>query len=313
VEAGSKRSVVFMGTPQFAVTTLQALLGVSKVVGVYSQPPALAGRGKKLTKSAVHQCADSLGIDVFTPLSLKQPDQLDILKRLNPDIIVVAAYGLMLPREVLSIPRLGCINVHASLLPRWRGASPIQQAIMAGDKATGVTIMKMSEELDAGDIIMQKSTTITPGMTAGTLSDALSNLGADMVKAFMQSPEEYLGKAKPQDHFSAIYTRKLTKLDGQITWDKPAEALINKIRGLNPWPCAWIYVDDVYVKLIEAEAINCPPSPDACPPGTVVDCDFTVKCKDGAIVIKALCPSGGKKMSGNAFLNGRQHIVHSII
>jgi methionyl-tRNA formyltransferase len=313
VEAEPKKSVVFMGTPQFAVPTLRALFSVSKVVGVYSQPPALAGRGKKLTKSAAHQCADSFKIDIFTPHSFKQPDQVDILKQLNPDIIVVAAYGLILPCEVLSIPRLGCINVHASLLPRWRGASPIQQAIIAGDKTTGVTIMKMSEELDVGDIVMQKSAAITPDMTAGILSDILSNLGADMIKAFMQSPEAYLSQAKPQDHFSATYARKLAKSDGKITWDEPAEALVNKIRGLSPWPCAWIYVDGIYIKLIEAKAVNLPPISDACSPGTVVDCDFTVKCKDGAIIIKDLCPSGGKKMSGNAFLNGRQHIIHSII
>ncbi|MDR1365958.1 MAG: methionyl-tRNA formyltransferase [Holosporales bacterium] len=313
MKAEPKKSVVFMGTPQFAVPTLQALLSGSKVVGIYSQPTALAGRGKKPTKSAVHQRADVLKIKVFTPHSFKQPDQVDALKRLNPDIIVVVAYGLILPREILSIPRLGCINVHASLLPQWRGASPIQQAIIAGDKTTGVTIMKMSEDLDAGDIIMQKSAAITPDVTAGTLSDVLSNLGADMVKAFMQSPEEYLSKAWPQDHLSATYTKKLKKSDGQITWDKPAEALVNKIRGLNPWPCAWIHVDGAYVKLIEAETVNLPPSLNACPSGMVVDCDFTVKCKDEAIVIKTLCPSGGKKMSGKAFLNGRQHIVHSII
>jgi methionyl-tRNA formyltransferase len=301
-----------MGTPQFAVPVLLSLFKVSDVVGVFSQPPALTGRGKQLARSAIHQCADSLKIDVFMPENFKDSNQIEILKRFNPDIIVVAAYGLILPKEVLSIPKLGCINVHASLLPKWRGASPIQQSIITGDKITGVTLMKMSVGLDAGDIAMQESVSVPPIITAGMLSEILSHLGAAMMEKFMQSPKKYLEKTYPQDPSLATYAKKLTKLDGKICWNDRAENIFNKIRGLNPWPCAWVYIGDKYVKLLESEVIEASSNSNILP-GTIIDKDFSVKCKDSIIQIKTLCPSGGKAMSGKAFLNGHKYLALSVI
>ncbi|QEW05019.1 methionyl-tRNA formyltransferase [Nitrincola iocasae] len=247
--------IVFAGTPEFAASSLAALLEQShQIIAVYTQPDRPAGRGRKLVQSPVKQLALQHNLPVYQPLNFKSDQAIDELAALHPDLMIVAAYGLLLPQAVLNLPRLGCINVHASLLPRWRGAAPIHRALLAGDSQTGITIMQMDAGLDTGAMLYKRSTNILPGETAGSLHDRLAALGAetliDSLVALIQ------GQLKPekQDDSQACYAAKLVKEEGRIDWSLPAEQLAVQIRGLNPWPVAFCRLEDETLRIWQAEA-----------------------------------------------------------
>jgi methionyl-tRNA formyltransferase len=246
--------VVFMGTPGFALPSLQALVdGGFEVVGVYSQPPRPKGRGYEVTLSPVHELALSLGLPVFTPPSLRTPEAQEELKALAPQVIVVAAYGLILPQSVLDIPSHGCINVHGSLLPRWRGAAPIQRALLTGDAQTGVAIMHMEAGLDTGPVYEMASCAITDQDTAPSLQDKLSSLGAHtLVKVLRQVHAETCPSPTPQPEEGVTYAHKLTHEEGIIQWSDTAQEIDRALRALNPWPGTFTYHGKDRLKILEA-------------------------------------------------------------
>ncbi|MBB3139497.1 methionyl-tRNA formyltransferase [Halomonas organivorans] len=261
--------VIFAGTPDFAAESLAALLASShRVVAAYTQPDRPAGRGRKLTPSPVKALAQEHGLPVHQPVSLKTPDAQSELAALEADIMVVVAYGLILPRAVLDAPRLGCINVHASLLPRWRGAAPIQRAIEAGDRESGVTIMQMDEGLDTGAMLRIERTPITAATTGGELHDTLAELGG---KALVEALDALAGDglaAIPQPEAGVTYAAKLSKAEAELDFREGAEALAARIRAFNPWPVAWCALGDDRLRLLMAEAM--PGEVDAAAPGTLL-------------------------------------------
>lgn len=295
--------LIFAGTPEFAVPCLEALIRAGhQVVAVYTQPDRPAGRGRKLQSSPVKVSAETHGIPVFQPESLESEKAR--LTALDADAMIVVAYGLILPESVLPIPKYGCINVHASLLPRWRGAAPIQRAIEAGDAEAGVTIMQMDAGLDTGDMLLRASTPIRPDDTGGSLHDRLAQLGADTLLAALARLES--GKLQPEQQNNALacYARKLEKSEGDINWSLSAEALARKIRAFYPWPgtrCRW---SGQVLRLCQADAID--DQADAAP-GTVVNTNkdgIVVAAGEGQLKITMLQPAGGKAQTAGEFLNG---------
>lgn len=294
--------LVFTGTPDFSVPALRALHAAGhEIVAVYCQPPRPAGRGKKLQASPVQQAAEELGLLVRHPLSLRknEPEWADFAA-LQADAAIVAAYGLILPQPMLDAPRLGCLNIHASLLPRWRGASPIQSAILAGDTQSGVTIMQMEAGLDTGPMLLREAVPITASTTATSLHDALSALGADMalrVLADMPTPT-------PQPEEGVTYAPRLTREDGRIDWAKTATEIDRQIRALTPWPGTFTTLPDGTVLKIGAAT----PLPDAkhtAQPGTVLDDALTIACGSGAVRLSRLQKPGRGMMDADAFLRGQ--------
>lgn len=244
--------IAFMGTPDFSVSALRSILSAGHdVVAVYSQPPRRAGRGKKERLTPVHEFAASLSIPVHTPLNFKDPCDIETFKNLNLDVAVVVAYGLLLPQDILDAPKSGCLNIHASLLPRWRGAAPIQRAIMAGDTETGVGIMQMEAGLDTGPVILEKRIPIDADDTAGSLHDKLSILGA---KAIVEALDNLTScTAIPQYTEGVTYAKKIDKAEAHINWTNSAEELKNHIHGLSPFPGAWTEVDGERLKILGVE------------------------------------------------------------
>ncbi|MFD0988142.1 methionyl-tRNA formyltransferase [Methyloligella solikamskensis] len=296
--------IVFMGTPDFSVPTLKAILAAGhEVVAVYSQPPRAAGRGMRLRPSPVHAFAEEQGLPVFTPEKLKSEDEQARFTALNADAAVVIAYGLILPRAILEAPREGCFNVHASLLPRWRGAAPIQRAIMEGDTETGTTIMRMDEGLDTGDICLQVELPITPDMTAGALHDALAEQGAALMVEALGRAEEGKLACTPQPQEGVTYAAKISSADGRIDWRKPAKEIHNQIRGLSPYPGAWCEIEregkQERLKLLRAEIADGNGEP-----GTVIAEPLVVACGEVAIRLLELQRAGKKPMSADDFLRG---------
>ena len=233
--------IAFMGTPDFSVSALRAILSAGHdVVAVYSQPPRRAGRGKKTRPSPVQAFSEELEIPVFTPLNFKDADERQRFTDLNLDVAVVVAYGLILPQEILDAPKLGCLNIHASLLPRWRGAAPIQRAIMAGDRETGIGIMQMEAGLDTGPVLLEKRITIKNDDTVGTLHDKLSILGAQAIVEALENLQDR--KPTPQSEEGITYAKKIDKAEAHINWSKSAQELKNHIHGLSPFPGAWTEV-----------------------------------------------------------------------
>ena len=293
-----------MGTPDFAVPTLQALIAAGHdVVAVYSQPPRAAGRGQSERKTPVHQTAERHGIGVRTPLTLKSShDQADFAA-LNADAAVVVAYGLILPKEILDAPRQGCFNLHASLLPRWRGAAPIQRAIMSGDDGTGVCVMQMDEGLDTGDVCLCERLPIAEGMTAGELHDQLAARGAPlMVEALAQIDAGTLScRAQPQA--GVTYAAKIDKAEARIDFSGPAGQVLNHIHGLSPFPGAWFEAPGesgpVRVKVLKAD-----PTDAKGPAGRTLDDQLTIACGAGAIRPAILQRAGKGAMDRSAFLRG---------
>ncbi|EIM73127.1 methionyl-tRNA formyltransferase [Nitratireductor aquibiodomus RA22] len=297
--------LIFMGTPDFSVGTLQALAEAGhEIVAVYSQPPRPAGRrGLELTKSPVHQAAEALGIEVRTPKSLKGEDEQVAFAALEADAAIVVAYGLLLPKPILEGTRLGCFNGHASLLPRWRGAAPIQRAIMAGDTETGMMVMKMDEGLDTGPVAMKSRVAITPDMTGGELHDVLKETGASLMVEAMDALEKGALTLTPQPDEGATYAKKILKDETRVDWNSPARAVHDHIRGLSPFPGAWCEMTfgskPERVKLLRAERADGKGAP-----GEVLDEALTIACGDGAVRLTEVQRAGGKPMQAVDFLRG---------
>ncbi len=303
-----------MGSPPFAATILQALLqheGV-EVVGVFTQPDRPAGRGRKPRPPAVKQLALVRDLPVCQPLSLKKdPSALDTPRALEPDVIVVAAYGLLLPKEALELPRLGCVNVHASLLPKYRGAAPIQRAIMAGEPVTRVTIMQMSEGMAEGDILRQRALGIGVDDTAEDIHDQLAEMGSALLLEALDLAREGKLVGLPQDHGRATYAPKLAKDEGLVDWNRPARQVHNQIRALHPWPGAhffWTGMDpNEPMRLKIAPGRVGPPSETPCPPGTIVgmvDGFLAIACADSYYLTPAVTPEGKSAVDALSFCNG---------
>jgi methionyl-tRNA formyltransferase len=290
--------LAFMGTPDFAVPALRALVAAGhEVAAVYSQPPRPAGRGQSVRLSPVHAAAESLGLPVRTPSRLRRQEaEWADFAALGLDAAVVAAYGLILPQAMLAAPRLGCLNIHASLLPRWRGAAPIQAAILAGDRESGVTIMQMDEGLDTGAMLLRESVPITATTTAATLHDALSEIGARLVlRALAERPV-----AVPQPDHGETYAPKLSREDGRLDWTETAEAIDRRVRALNPWPGTFTLLAGETLKILAATPVAGQGAP-----GTVLDERLTVATGAGALRITRLQAPGRAAMDASAFLNGR--------
>ncbi len=294
-----------MGTPDFAVPTLASLAGYGhEIAAVYTQPPRPGGRrGLETVKSPVHQQAEILGFPVRTPKSLKGGDEQEAFRALDADVAVVVAYGLLLPKPILEGTRLGCYNGHASLLPRWRGAAPIQRAIMAGDNETGIMVMKMDEGLDTGPVAMEERIAIGPGMTAGELHDRLMLIGADLMQRAMAALERDSLTLTPQPDDGVLYAEKISKAETRIDFARPAEEVHNRIRGLSPFPGAWTEMTlggkAERVKLLRSQLAE-----GGGEPGTVLDDRLTIACGDGAVRLVELQKAGGKAMTAEDFLRG---------
>jgi methionyl-tRNA formyltransferase len=295
--------VVFMGSPDFALPSLSALVKVYDVVGVVTQPDRASGRGRELKSPPVKALALELNIPVMQPEKLRDPDAMAKLREWNPDLIVVAAFGQILRRDVLDLPRHGCINVHASLLPRWRGAAPINAAILAGDEKTGVTIMKMDVGLDTGPMLAAKSIRIGRDDTAGSVFEALSKLGADLL---LETLPEYLAgnlKPVPQPEEGATYAPMLKKEDGLLDFSHPAVELERRVRAMNPWPGAWFEWNGNPLKVLRASTVS---GDKALAGGArfTVEGKPAIQSTDGALVLEEVQPAGRKVMSGKSFLAG---------
>ena len=291
--------LVFMGTPDFAVETLKALIGAGhEIACAYSQPPRPAGRGMAERPSPVHAFAAAQGIEVRTPLSLKDAEEQARFAAMEADAAIVVAYGLLLPKAILDAPRLGCFNVHASLLPRWRGAAPIQRAIMSGDASSGVTIMRMEEGLDTGPMCKVVTLPITPATTAQSLHDELAQLGAEaMVEVLAQADIACV----PQPAEGVTYARKIEKAEARIDFTKNAEEVRNHIHGLSPFPGAWFQVNGTRIKVLLCEVADAQGKP-----GTFLDDRLTIACGSGALRLLKLQREGKGAMEANDFLRGFQ-------
>ncbi len=296
--------LIFMGTPDFAVPTLLELVAHGhEVVAVYTRAAKPAGRGMKLQPTAVEQEARRLNIPVLTPKTLKTPDALDEFRSHDADAAVVVAYGMILPQAILDAPPLGCFNLHGSLLPRWRGAAPINRAIMAGDAESGVMVMKMDAGLDTGDVAMAERLGITDAMTASDLHDALAPLGADLMVRAMGALERGKLQLTKQSEQGVTYAAKIDKSEARIDWNKPAHEVLRHIHGLSPFPGAWceLAMDGEPARL---KILRCEPGKGEGAPGDVLDDRLTIACADGAIRILELQRAGKAPMKSADFLRG---------
>ncbi|MCP3671679.1 MAG: methionyl-tRNA formyltransferase [Gammaproteobacteria bacterium] len=297
-------NIIFAGTPEFSVPPLATLLESGhRVVAVYTQPDRPAGRGRKLTASPVKQLAQECSIPVYQPINFKSEEDLSQVERLQADLMVVVAYGLLLPVRVLEAPRLGCINIHASLLPRWRGAAPIQRSILAGDSETGITIMEMEAGLDTGPMLLKKSCPIGPEETGGSLHDRLSPLGAEALLEALPGIADGTLKAQVQDDSQAEYAAKLSKGEAAMDWQRSAQELGRQVRAFNPWPVAQTQFSGKVLRIWDAAPL---PGGDGGVPGTVLACGrdgIDVVTGDGLLRIKTLQPPGKRAMNAADFLN----------
>ncbi|MCH5187337.1 MAG: methionyl-tRNA formyltransferase [Oscillospiraceae bacterium] len=297
--------ILFMGTPEFAKENLKALCedGENEIVGVISQPDKPQGRHMELIPTSVKAYALSQGIQVYQPETLKDNAILPLLEELRPELIVVVAYGKILPEYVLDFPKYGCVNMHASLLPRFRGAAPIQRAVMAGDKRTGITAMYMEKGLDTGDMIMKAEVEIGDEQTSGELHDVLAELGGKVLLETVRLIEGGEAKAEKQDDSKATYAHMLTKAEGEIDWSNSAQEIKNRVRGLNPWPMAFTFLGGkriVIDRVTIAEGSG--------EPGEVISSDdaLVVACGEGAVRIDSFKPEGKKKMPAKEYLRGHK-------
>jgi len=290
--------VIFMGTPDFSVPALDALVGAGhEIAAVYCQPPRPAGRGKKPRPSPVQDRATELGLPVRHPESLKGAAERAEFTELDADVAVVVAYGLLLPQPILDAPRHGCLNIHASLLPRWRGAAPIQRAIMAGDSETGVCIMRMEAGLDTGPVLLRRATPITVQDTARTLHDRLARMGAQLIIEALKDLDTLYPETQPEA--GATYAAKIVKSEARVDWSAPATRIDAKIRALSPFPGAWTEIDGQRVKLL-ASAL----APGHGNPGEVLDDKPTVACGTGAVRLLRLQRAGGRAQDAQEFMRG---------
>ena len=298
--------VVFAGTPEFSVPSLEALINTPfvEVVGVYTQPDRPAGRGKKRHESAVKSCAEKQGLTVYQPESVKGPAVIEHLGALNADLMLVTAYGLLLPTAVLEIPRLGCVNVHASLLPRWRGAAPIQRAIEAGDRTTGITLIQMQLALDSGPILAQSQIDISESETGGALHDKLSALSGELLENKLSKICDQSLEPVAQDNALATYANKLSKAESKLDWSQSAKNLQQKVRAFNPWPMTTTKLGEMTIRIIKASHIN---SQSKGKIGQVLSADnggVVVQTGHGQLNMEVLQKPGGKALAVADFLNG---------
>ena len=290
--------LVFMGTPNFSVPALKALAQSNhQICAVYSQPPRPAGRGKKLRLSDVHKEALDLGLTVHNPTSFKSDKDRTIFRKLKADIAVVVAYGLILPNQILSAPKFGCLNIHASLLPRWRGAAPIQRAIMEGDDETGVCIMKMEEGLDTGPVLSSRKIQIKENDNAKILSERLSLVGSKLIVEVLDALSEF--KAYSQSAAGVTYARKIEKSETKIDWSLPAKTINRKIRALSPFPGAWTEINGERIKLLASKVINKENEP-----GMILDKGFSIACGQKAVEITEAQRPGKSAQKSDVFLRG---------
>lgn len=311
--------VVYMGTPDFAVGPLKAMIDAGhEVVLVVTQPDKKKGRGKEMQFTPVKECALEHNIEVFQPVKIKDAQSVEVLRKYDADIFVVAAFGQILSKEILDMPKYGCINIHASLLPKYRGAAPIQWVIIDGEEETGVTIMQMDVGLDTGDMLLKKTVAIDKKETGETLHDKLSDAGSSLIVEALSLIEKGQITPEKQDDEKSCYAKMLTKELGLIHWDEPAEKIERLIRGLNSWPSAYTFLDGRTFKIWEADAIGCEnvkyqELADANPecmkqPGTILEVtkeDIFVVCKESILNIKQLQLEGKKRMNTKEFLLGR--------
>lgn len=298
--------IIFAGTPEFAVPALEALLqGEHDLVAVYTQPDRPAGRGRKLQASPVKSLALQHEVPVLQPADFRNDADIERLRAFDADLMVVAAYGLLLPAAVLEAPRLGCVNIHASLLPRWRGASPMQQAILAGDESSGITLMKMDRGLDTGDMIASSSIEIDPAWSAGDLHDALAPLGAKLLLESLADIETALAAARPQDENLASYAPRLSKSQAEIDWNKSRAELAREVRAFNPWPVSYSHLEGENLRLWQARGAE------ADGPGETSevvrhDADgLFVRCGDGLLQVTELQFAGRGRVNAAQALNAR--------
>lgn len=290
--------LVFMGTPNFSVPALKALAQSNhQICAVYSQPPRPAGRGKKLRLSDVHKEALDLGLTVHNPTSFKSDKDRTIFRKLKADIAIVVAYGLILPNQILSAPKFGCLNIHASLLPRWRGAAPIQRAIMEGDDETGVCIMKMEEGLDTGPVLSSRKIQIKENDNAKILSERLSLVGSKLIVEVLDALSEF--KAYSQSAAGVTYARKIEKSETKIDWSLPAKTINRKIRALSPFPGAWTEINGERIKLLASKVINKENEP-----GMILDKGFSIACGQKAVEITEAQRPGKSAQKSDVFLRG---------
>jgi methionyl-tRNA formyltransferase len=298
--------IVFAGTPEFAVPALRACAARGEVVAVYTQPDRPAGRGRQLQMSPVKQAALELGLPVQQPLNFKSEEALDMLRSYEADLMVVVAYGLILPQAVLDAPRLGCWNVHASLLPRWRGAAPIQRAIAAGDTVTGVCLMQMEKGLDTGPVLLQLKTPIGSKDNGGSLHDRLSQLGAEVLRDGLTLVRAGMSlQAEAQPEAGVTYARKIEKSEAKLEWDLSAKALADQIRAFNPWPVAETELQGERVRVYQAQILA---EDSGKPPGTVLaagKAGIDIACGQGVLRLLALQRDGGRVQSASEYLNAR--------
>lgn len=304
--------IIFAGTPEFAAVSLDALIqSEHQIVAVYTQPDRPAGRGRKLTPSPVKKAALDAGITVCQPLNFKQQADRDLLASFDADLMIVAAYGLLLPKAVLETPRLGCLNIHASLLPRWRGAAPIHRALLANDTETGITIMQMDEGLDTGAMRLKLRCAIAEDDTSGSLHDRLAELGAEALLDALDQLQRDTLPSEAQDASLATYAHKLTKEEGLIDWHRPAAELARQVRGLNPWPVAYSSLQGERVRIWEAKALD-----KSCdhPAGTLIDADrdgLQVATGQGVLCITRLQLPNARQLAVADLLNARQDLFRA--
>ena len=293
--------VVFMGTPDFALIALQKIAQKHDVVCVYTREPQIAGRGNKLTKSPVHQWAETQGISVRTPKTLRTTEAQAEYQALKADIAVVAAYGLILPQPIIEAFPKGCINIHGSLLPRWRGAAPIQRAIEAGDKKSGITIMNIVQALDAGDMLLKGEVAITPETTGESLHDELASLGAELIVKALDEIDYLQAQAQKQDESLVTYAAKIDKNESKIDFSQSAEVLERKIRAFNPYPAMYFEYQGERIKILRAEVID-----QTGPAGAILEGEkaLVISCGEKALSVTELQRAGKKKMTIKEVLNG---------
>ena len=297
---------VFMGTPDFAVPTLKALIEKHEVAAVISQPDKPKGRGKKLQPTPVKQAAEEAGIPVYQPEKIKDPDFIEILKKTKADVFVVVAYGQILPQAVLDIPKYGCINVHGSLLPKYRGAAPIQWSIINGESVTGVTIMYMEKGLDTGDMLLKREIPIDPEDTYGSLHDKMAPVGAEALIEVLEMLENGSVQAEKQNDEESSYVSVINKSHGAIDWRKNAQNIVDLVRGLDPVPGAFSYLNGEQIKIWSAAVLEGYTGE----PGTVVYTDkkkgFAVAAGDKAVLVRQMQAKGGKRMASADYMRGHE-------
>lgn len=305
--------IVFMGTPEFAVPTLTEIVARGhEVVAVYTRPPKPAGRGQAERKSPVHLAAEGFGIPVFTPRSLKGVAEQAVFAGHAADVAVVVAYGLILPPPILEAPTYGCLNLHGSLLPRWRGAAPIQRAVMAGDARTGVMVMQMDEGLDTGPVALVDEMPIGPDETAGDLHDKMMLVGADLMGRALSALERGSLSFTPQSEDGVTYAKKIEKTEARIDWSRPAPEVHNHIRGLSPFPGAWFELP-LPSGPVRVKALRSTLAPGSGAPGTILDDRLTIACGEGAVRLLQVQREGKAAMDAEAFLRGAGPLPSAVL